>query len=80
MNLTGEDLRIILVRYGIPEILSYFIGALAGGIISIAIIRHDFGTERFKHVLYDSVDLLILAILTVIFAAFIEVYVTPIFF
>lgn len=72
-----------LLRYfihGIPEILAYFIGALAGGIISIAVIRHDFGTERFKHVLYDSLDLLILAILTVIFAAFIEVYITPIFF
>jgi len=27
--------------HGIPEIVAYFIGALAGGIISVAIIRKD---------------------------------------
>jgi len=72
-----------LLRYfihGVPEILAYFIGGLAGGIISVAVIRHDFGTESFKHVLYDSIDLLVLAVLTIVFAALIEVYVTPIFF
>jgi len=33
--------------HGIPEIGAYFIGALAGGIISVAVIRNDFGKERF---------------------------------
>lgn len=39
-----------LARYmihGIPEIASYFIVALAGGIISVAVIKHEAGTPKF---------------------------------
>ncbi len=38
-----------LLRYaihGIPEIGAYFIGGLAGSVISIAVIRHDLGTKK----------------------------------
>lgn len=72
-----------LARYlthGIPEILSYFIAALAGGIISVAIIRHDFMNKKFKHILMDSIDLIILSIVVLVLAALIEAYVTPIFY
>jgi uncharacterized membrane protein SpoIIM required for sporulation len=72
-----------MVRYlvhGLPEILAYFMAGLAGGIISIAIIRHDFGGEKFKHVLVDSVDLVIGAIALLFVAALLEVFVTPLFF
>ncbi|MBW2988383.1 stage II sporulation protein M [Candidatus Woesearchaeota archaeon] len=69
-----------LLRYmthGIFEILGYFIGGLAGGIISVAVIRHDFGTKEFNHIIADSLDLVILAILILFIAALIEVYITP---
>ena len=72
-----------LLRYaihGIPEILAYFTAGLAGGIISVAVIRHDFGSSSFKQVLADSVDLIVLSIGLVFFAAILEVYITPIFF
>lgn len=72
-----------LFRYfihGIPEITGYFIGGLAGGIISVAVIRHDFGTPLFNKVLKDSLSLIFLAVAVLIAAAFIEVYVTPSFF
>ncbi len=72
-----------LLRYsihGLPEILAYFIGGLAGGIISIAVIRHDFGSKTFKRILLDSVDLIMLAVVVLLIAAVIEVYVTPAFF
>jgi uncharacterized membrane protein SpoIIM required for sporulation len=72
-----------LLRYsihGIPEILAYFVGGLAGGIISIAVIRHDFGTKKFEQILLDSADLIILSIGIVFVAALLEVFVTPIFF
>ena len=72
-----------ILRYaihGIPEILAYFVAGLAGGIISVAVIKHDFGSESFKKILADSVDLIIIAIALVFFAAIIEVYVTPLFF
>ena len=72
-----------LLRYfihGIPEILAYFIGGLAGGIISIAITKHEIGTQEFKKVLLDSVDLIIIAVVLLFVASLLEVYVTPLFF
>jgi len=46
--------------HGIPEILAYFTAGLAGGIISVAVIRHDFLTKKFKNIVIDSVDLTVL--------------------
>ncbi|QQG38530.1 MAG: stage II sporulation protein M [Candidatus Woesearchaeota archaeon] len=72
-----------LFRYfihGIPEITAYFIAGLAGGIISAAVIRHDFDNKNFKRILYDSISLMVLAIFIVFIAALIEVYITPALF
>ncbi len=66
--------------HGIPEIGAYFVGGLAGGIISIAVIRHDFDGEKFGHIVMDSSDLLFISIGLLIVAAFLEVYVTPLLF
>lgn len=63
--------------HGIPEVSAYFLGALGGGIISVAVIKHDFRSKNFRKVLIDSVDLLVLSIIVLLLAAFIEVYVTP---
>ncbi|MBS1267079.1 MAG: hypothetical protein MAG795_01050 [Candidatus Woesearchaeota archaeon] len=65
--------------HGIPEILAYFTGGMAGAIISIAVINHDFGTEKFENILVDSTDLILIAIGILIIAALIEVYITPAF-
>ena len=72
-----------MIRYmvhGLPEIAAYFIVALAGGIVSSAVIRHELGTERFWEVLQDSLNLIILAVLVLFAAALMEVYLTPLFF
>ena len=72
-----------LLRYaihGIPEIGAYFIGGLAGSIISIAIIRHDIGTKKYEKVLFDSSNLIIIAVIILFLAALLEVYVTPLLF
>lgn len=72
-----------ILRYmihGIPEILAYFTGGLAAGIISIAIIRHDFRSDKFQHVLLDSADLLLLSLAVLLIAALIESFVTPLLF
>ncbi|MBS3151696.1 stage II sporulation protein M [Candidatus Woesearchaeota archaeon] len=66
--------------HGIPEILAYFAAGLAGGIISIAVIRHDFGSKNFNKILYDSMDLIVIAILILFIAALIEVFITPVLF
>jgi len=72
-----------LLRYslhGIPEILAYFVAGLAGGILSVAIIKKDFGTKRFERILLDSSDLILIAVFILFVAALIEVFITPIFF
>lgn len=72
-----------ILRYmihGVPEILAYFIGGLAAGIVSIAVIKHDFRTEKFKHILLDSTDLLLLSLVVLLIAALIEVFITPLLF
>jgi len=72
-----------LFRYaihGIPEILAYFTAGLAGGIISIAVIRHDFGSRKFEHIVLDSADLLIASLVLLLVAALLEVFITPIIF
>jgi uncharacterized membrane protein SpoIIM required for sporulation len=62
--------------HGLPEIAAYFIGALAGGIISVAIIRQA-KNEKFWKIMQDSLNLIIAAIIILFLAALIEVFVTP---
>jgi len=66
--------------HGLPEIASYFIVALAGGMVSVAVIKHEMGTEKFWEVLQDSLNLIIVAIIILVLAALIEVFVTPVLF
>lgn len=65
------------MTHGIFEILAYFIGGLAGGLISVAIIRHKMGEKMFNKVMLDALDLILLAVLCTLFAGVVEVYVTP---
>lgn len=78
-----SQLPLGLARYmihGIPEIAAYFIGALAGGIVGVAVIRHDVKTEKFWSVLQDSLNLIIVAVIILFLASLIEVFVTPALF
>ncbi len=77
-NLVSMPVRLsCYMLHGLPEISSYFISALAGGIISIAIIRHDFRSDNFWRVLRDSGDMIILAVIVLVAAAALEVFITP---
>jgi uncharacterized membrane protein SpoIIM required for sporulation len=72
-----------LMRYmihGLPEIAAYFIVALAGGLVSLAVVKHETGTTKFWEVLQDSLNLIILAIIVLFIAAILEVFVTPLLF
>jgi len=77
------NLPLGLIRYmihGIPEIGAYFAGALAGGIVSIAVIKHDIRSPKFWTILQDSLNLVILAVVILFLAALIEVFITPVLF
>lgn len=68
------------VIHGVPEILGYFVAALAGGIISIGVIRHDFQGRKFEHIVLDAADLILLSVGIIFVAAVLEVWVTPFIF
>lgn len=66
--------------HGVFEIIAYFIGALAGGIISFAVVNHDYKSKQFRHIVVDSIDLIILSAIVLLIAGVVEVYVTPTLF
>ncbi|MBD3164021.1 hypothetical protein GF323_02385 [Candidatus Woesearchaeota archaeon] len=66
--------------HGIPEILAYFYGGIAGGIISVAIIRNHFNTEKSSDILLDVGELLLIALGFLVIAAIFEVFITPALF
>ena len=66
--------------HGIPEIAAYFYGGLAGGILSVALIRKHFRSEKFLMVMKDFSEMTLIGVGFLIAAAFLEVYVTHILF
>jgi len=66
--------------HGLPEIGAYFVAGLAGGIISMAVIRHDVKEAKFWYILQDSIDLIILSVVVLFVATLIEVFITPLIF
>lgn len=82
----GNYLHVVslgLLKYslhGIPEIAAYFYGALAGGILSVALIRGHYKTKKFFTIMRDFSELVLIAIGFLIAAAFLEIYVTPALF
>lgn len=72
-----------ILRYmlhGLPEIAAYFITALAGGIFGAGILRNGWKSRKTLRVVENVVILLFIAILVLILAAVLEVYLTPLLF
>lgn len=63
-----------ILLHGVPEITAYFIAGLAGGILSIAMIREEFGTDAFKKVVVDAFLFLILSEALIFIAAMLEAF------
>ena len=74
---------LVVLRYmihGVPEIAAYFVTALAGGIFGVGVIRNGIRNKSFLRVIENVVILLFIAIILLIGAALIEVYVTSLIF
>ncbi|MDI3544288.1 MAG: hypothetical protein PWQ28_569 [Candidatus Woesearchaeota archaeon] len=72
-----------ILRYfvhGVPEITAYIIAGIAGGIISFAVIKHSLFSKKFESVVVDCANLIMIAIVFLLGASFIEVFITPFFF
>jgi len=75
-----------LARYlihGIPELTGYFLGGLAGGIISFAVLDYKLGSKKFfksvKNAIKSSGVLLIAAVIFLVMAALIELAVVAVY-
>lgn len=82
-NNSISDIPLGISRYmvhGFPEIAAYFITALAGGIFGVGILRNGVRSPRFIHVLENTAILLFVALIILVLAAAIEVYLTPLLF
>ena len=63
-----------IALHGIPEIGAYFVAALAGGMLSVGIIREKL-KGYFKKIFADSLLFLALAEVLIVIAALLEAYV-----
>lgn len=86
-NLTKNSLGLIGIPvaftkyfvHGIPEMLSYLIAAFAGGLIYTSLWKGDFfNKDKNKKIIFDCLILIMISIIILIIAAFIEVYISPI--
>jgi uncharacterized membrane protein SpoIIM required for sporulation len=67
--------------HGIPEMLAFFMAALASGILGAGIIRKTWrDPEIFRRVIIDFLELGAISALILLFAAILEVWVTPLLF
>ncbi|HLC38107.1 MAG TPA: stage II sporulation protein M [Candidatus Norongarragalinales archaeon] len=74
-HITGVSLGLLgILPHGVFELLSYLTAALAGGVLSAAVIRGDFNKPFFTQIVYDIAKLLGWAILFLAIGAFIETY------
>ncbi|MFH1409256.1 MAG: stage II sporulation protein M [Nanoarchaeota archaeon] len=74
-SISGSFLKVFF--HGSLEILAYVFGGLAGGILSISLVRHRFETEHFQKIILDTANLLFIALGFLILAAIVEVYLSP---
>ena len=77
-KITGNTLLTIgvFLIHLIPEITGFFLAALAGSLLSRAILVEKFGTKGFSNILKDSAVLLLLASLLILLGSYLEVYVS----
>lgn len=71
------SLMVPVFPHMITEAISYFSAAIVGGVVSKAIMKEKWGSERFKHVLTDSLLFLVLGFILVFLAAYLEVFIFP---
>jgi len=64
---------LIILPHGILEFLAYFISALAGGILSVALIK-PLKKNILERIIIDSILLFVISIIVLVVAAFIEAY------
>lgn len=60
--------------HGVPEILGFFVAAIAGGVLSVVFVRHHWSSPEARIVMKDFVMLTVAAIILIFVAGVLEVY------
>lgn len=68
------------IIHGFPEITAYFITALAGGIFGIGLARYGIKNPKFLKIVENVIVLIFIALIILVIAALLEVYITPMIF
>jgi uncharacterized membrane protein SpoIIM required for sporulation len=77
------EVPIGILRYmvhGFPEIAAYFVTALAGGIFGVSVIRNGIKNIKSLRVAENVGILIVIAVLLLVIAGLMEVYLTPLLF
>jgi len=61
-----------IALHGIPEIAAYFFAAIAGGVLSVGILREQWMSPEFKEVAKDAIVFMIIAEVLIVVAAWLE--------
>jgi len=61
-----------IALWAIPEVLAYLVAGIAGGIVSVAVARHHFKSERFWLTVFDGMLFMIIAAFLVFLGAYVE--------
>ncbi len=69
----------VLLAHTSHEVLGFLLAAMAGGVISKALMKERIGTTPFQNVVKDATILLIISLAVIILAGILEVYVVPLF-
>ncbi len=62
------------IPHGLPEVMAYFIGSIAGGIISVALTKKKYKTHEFEQIAKDVLFLLVLSYVVLFVGALVEAY------
>jgi uncharacterized membrane protein SpoIIM required for sporulation len=66
----------IFLVHLVPELFGFMLAAIAGGVVSKALMKEKFRSEPFKNIMKDASVLFLLSAAFIILAAFLETYVT----
>ncbi len=72
----GVQAFFFLMIHLVPEVSGFLLAAIAGGVVSKAVIMEKRGTKAFKNVFKDATMMLLIAIGLVLLSALLEVFVT----
>ncbi|MBT3537039.1 hypothetical protein HN484_00410 [Candidatus Woesearchaeota archaeon] len=61
----------------VPEVLGFLIAAIAGGLVSKALVLEQFGSKKFTNVVKDSLILFLISLTLILISSFLEGMVTP---